>query len=198
MTTIYLMRHGRVDNPGNVFYGTEFELSELGREQVRNTAETMKQAGVRPQAVLASPFTRTRQTAEILVGILDGTFTIDERLREWDAGPWFNKPLAEFHAATGYRDVPLRIDDPRVEPLEAMAKRVRAVLEELCRRIAGGTALVVSHREPMVSAILSLQGLPWGTIHDVSFHPADVWRLTFGEDGNFLKAEKAHDITNPG
>lgn len=193
-TTIYLMRHGHVDNPQHLFYGPEFPLSEQGKRNIRELVDDMKQAGLSPMRILSSPFTRTRQTADIAAEMFGiPAIETDERLREWDAGPWFDKPLSEFYAATGYHQIPPRIDDPRVESLDHMADRVISVLHDVVKNSDDGSLLIVSHREPLVSSLLRLQHLPWNGIHNVAFPVASVWEVTFNARGTFQEARKRFD-----
>jgi broad specificity phosphatase PhoE len=195
MTSIFVMRHGHAENPDQVFYGPEFPLSERGRRQAERLADEMKRNGTRPDTVVCSPFLRTKQTCDIVSRALGVSWTEDARLAEWDAGPWFNKPLDAFYAATGYRSTPPRMNDTRVESLEAMSDRVIRAIEDVRRR-SDGTALIVSHREPLVSAMLRLEGRPWDDIHTVPFHVATVWRFDFNDDGRFLKAVKVFDFSD--
>jgi len=193
MKTVYLMRHGHVDNPAHVFYGPEFSLSQGGRHDVQMLAETMKREKMDISRIIASPFRRAQESALIIaetLGIVE--LQTDERLREWDVGPWFNKPLADFYAATHYAETPPRVDDPAVEPLEVMAKRVSDVLHYAADESATGSTLIVSHREPLVSAMLYLQKLPWTGIHQVSFLQACLWEAEF-EQGRFKEARRLFD-----
>ncbi len=194
MTTIYLMRHGLTNNPNQVFYGHEFKLAERGRRQARHLAEEMKQHGIRPTISRCSPFLRTQETCQIVNRILGcPNARTDERLMEWNVGPWFNKPLKDFHAATKYPETPPRIEDPNVERLEDMAHRIMQVIDEVRQEATGESALLVSHREPLVSAMLKLQDLSWDTIHTVDFHVATVWELTYENNEKLTNIRKAFD-----
>lgn len=194
MTTIYLMRHGHAENPNQVFYGPEFGLSERGRRQAKALGQEMKEHGIRPAFTRCSPYPRAKETCRILSEILDGPVPrLDERLTEWQVGRWFGKPLKVFREATRYEETPPRMEDPRVEPLEDMARRIIEVIDEVKKEAAGSYALIVAHREPLVSAMLMLQGLNWDTIHDVDFPVATVWELTFDDLGKLTDAQKAFD-----
>lgn len=194
MTKIYLMRHGRAQNPDNLFYGQTFELTDQGKRQAELLAQDMKDVGIRPTVSKCSPFMRTQQTCKIVTGTLGiPDAETDGRLTEWDVGPWFNKPLTEFFAATGYDEKPPRVDDPRIEPQSRMADRVISVINETRKEAEGSTALIVSHREPLASAMLKLQGLPWDIVRTLDFPVATVWELTFADDGTLAGARKAFD-----
>ena len=70
-----ITRHGQVDRSAKFFEGNhlytvgEFPLSELGREQARLLGERLKAEGFKGK-ILASPYLRTMETANIIAGIL--------------------------------------------------------------------------------------------------------------------------------
>ncbi len=195
MTTIYLMRHGHVDNPDNVFYGPEFPLSEFGKKQIAEVSHDMQAAGVKPCAVYASPFRRAQETAAIAAASLGvDEIKTDIRIREWDVGSWFDHPLREFHAATGYEaDPPPERLPGGVEPLAEMAARVVEVIREAVVECAGKEVIVVSHREPLVTAIFLLRGENFSMVHHVPFERGMVWKAVFDEGGNFIEVGLAFD-----
>ena len=65
-TTVYLMRHGEVHNPGKILYGRlpGYYLSEAGRQQAHAAGRWLQDKPIR--AVYASPMERTQQTAQIV------------------------------------------------------------------------------------------------------------------------------------
>ncbi len=70
---IYFVRHGEsVLNAQSIRQGPDGPLSEKGRGQVLVTAMKFTTEKERPQAIIASPFERTRETAEIIAKELGG------------------------------------------------------------------------------------------------------------------------------
>lgn len=64
---IYFVRHGETElNAKNIRQGPEGSLSEKGREQALATAKRFPKNKGRPQIIIASPYERTRETAEII------------------------------------------------------------------------------------------------------------------------------------
>ena len=64
---IYFVRHG--ETKGNVLHVTQGEkggLTERGRAQALETARRFPKDKGRPQVIIASPYERTRETAEII------------------------------------------------------------------------------------------------------------------------------------
>lgn len=189
MSTIYLMRHGHVDNPEAIFNHEAVPLSERGRGQVEEAIAWFHSFGC-PLRTVASPFLRTQQTAELVTSSCGMAYETDPRLEEWRVGPYLGKPLAEFYAATHYdQDPPPSVLPPEIEPLETMAERVIEVIRGGLIEIA--PTMIVSHREPMVTAILRLQGKDFSSVHHVDFQMGMVWKLTFDGQGAFQSAEQA-------
>lgn len=68
---IYFVRHGETElNAKNIRQGPEGSLSEKGREQALATAKRFPKNKGRPQIIIASPYERTRETAEIIGKVL--------------------------------------------------------------------------------------------------------------------------------
>lgn len=189
MKTVYLMRHGHVDNPDAIFNHETVPLSERGRGQVEEAIAWFHSFGC-PMRTIASPFLRTQQTAELVTSSCGMSHETDPRLEEWRVGPYLGKPLADFYAATNYDQEPPPLTlPPNIEPLEMMAKRVTEVIEEVVRS-GSDPVLLVSHREPMVTAILRLQGKDFSTVHHVAFEMGDVWRVEFDDAGRLKTTER--------
>lgn len=189
MKTIYLVRHGEVENPTGVFYTSEYQLSQKGVEDVQAFAKRLDEAGIRPLVMTSSPAVRTRETAEIIAQTLELPVDTDERLLEWNVGPWFGKPLQEFRQAAGYLDPgPFKLKLSDVESFEALSERMVAVIQEhLASLPEDGRAMLVSHREPMVSAILRLRGEEdWRNIPTLKVAKPSLWELVF--DGDTLSS----------
>ncbi len=74
---IYFVRHGQsVANVNDLEQGPDEPLSDLGREQAAFVAKRLSDLGV--ERIIASPYERTRQTAEIINGVLNLPLTYSE------------------------------------------------------------------------------------------------------------------------
>jgi broad specificity phosphatase PhoE len=82
LTTVHLVRHGEVDNPGGVLYGRlpGFRLSPAGEAMAVLAAEALRGKDV--TVVRSSPLERAVQTAEPIAAHFDVTATTDDRLLE--------------------------------------------------------------------------------------------------------------------
>lgn len=191
-TVIYLIRHGDVENPEKVEYGrlSGFPLSDEGRKQAQAVAQEIMEDDLRICRIICSPLMRTVETAEIISAALGVPFATDERLTEWDEGPWEGRKTKDFAALSGYYGKPMKLDG--LEPHEKAALRVISVIEELVKTCPGQKTAIVSHRESMASAVLKLTGADYATIHDLDMRQASVWELVF-EGDKFISAKLKWD-----
>lgn len=68
---IYFVRHGETEaNAEGVRQGPGGHLTPKGREQALETAKRFPKGKGRPQAIIASPYERTKETAEIIAAEL--------------------------------------------------------------------------------------------------------------------------------
>ncbi len=192
-TTIYFLRHGEVSDPKKIEYGRlpGFHMTQNGIQQVQATAQKFLGLGIEPCLIVTSPLERARETAQIVSQILgNALIKVDERLTEWDQGPWEGKLTEDFYKNSGYYSVPMKMEG--LEPHDQAADRVINVIHDLVAGCHGQPIFIISHRESMASAILKLQGKDFSTIHDLPMHVASVWELQF-EDNQFVSAELKWD-----
>jgi broad specificity phosphatase PhoE len=81
-TTVHVLRHGEVYNPGRILYGRlpGFHLSELGNQMAKAAAEAL--AGHDVTYLVASPLERAQETAAPLAAELGLEVATDTRLIE--------------------------------------------------------------------------------------------------------------------
>ena len=72
MTELYLIRHGVAEERGEAWPDdAKRPLTQDGMSKLRKSARALKLLGVVIDVIVASPFVRTRQTAEIVAAGLD-------------------------------------------------------------------------------------------------------------------------------
>ena len=81
-TTVHVLRHGEVHNPGKVLYGRlpDFHLSELGRQMAKAGAQAVADRDV--THVVSSPLERAQETAEPIAAQFKLDIATDTRLIE--------------------------------------------------------------------------------------------------------------------
>ena len=163
---VRLVRHGEVFNPAGVLYGRmpEFHLSDRGREMARLAALSL--AGHDIRRVIASPLTRTRESAEPWIELFRPAagLEIDERIIE---------PTNVFEGTNIRRAVranPLLARHFRNpwkpswgEPFAAIAARMMAAITDAHASVDGGEVVLVSHQSPIWMAARTVQRRPLAT-----------------------------------
>jgi len=81
-SSVHVIRHGEVDNPGKILYGRQpgWRLSERGQEMARAVADWSKSIDL--GALYVSPLQRAQETAAPVSAQHDLPITTDERLIE--------------------------------------------------------------------------------------------------------------------
>ncbi|MBZ5727780.1 MAG: phosphohistidine phosphatase SixA [Acidobacteriia bacterium] len=67
---VYLLRHGIAENARPGFADAERALTDEGREKLRRVLKRARAADVAPSVILASPYRRAVETAEVAAAVL--------------------------------------------------------------------------------------------------------------------------------
>jgi broad specificity phosphatase PhoE len=155
---LLLIRHAESEgNRDQVFTATpHVGLTDRGRRQARAAGEWIHRRYA-PYTTVTSPFTRARQTTEILAGVLAVPTVVEEDLRERDYGALAGQAYAS--PRPGYDRERYWLWRPEGgETLQEVLVRVGAVLD----RVAGGApdadVVVVSHGAVMMAAQRHVSG----------------------------------------
>ncbi|MBZ4014614.1 histidine phosphatase family protein [Streptomyces purpurogeneiscleroticus] len=172
MTDFLLVRHGEtVWHAENRYAGrTDVALTERGHAQAAELAAWAAGAGI--DAVVCSPLSRARLTAEPAARALGLAPRVDARLLEVDFG------RGDGLTRTEMREVfPERLDaflrDPVVHHLpggedpEEAAARAADCLADLARELPDGRVLVVAHSTLVRLLLCRVLGIPLGTYRTV-------------------------------
>jgi isoleucyl-tRNA synthetase len=151
--TYFTMRHGEAENNLLDIYSTNItanhHLTEKGRADAAAGAQTLVGAGI--DLIVVSPFTRTRETAEIVRSVIDlplEQVIVDERLSEINVDGYEGKPLHEY--LDSFSSLEERFQKvPAGETLNDVRKRVGELLYELEAKHAGKKILIVSHGDTL-------------------------------------------------
>jgi len=138
---IYFVRHGEtVLNAGGVRQGPEGSLTEQGRAQALATAKRFPKHKGRPQIIYASPFERTRETAEIIAKELNMKVKYSDLLKErknpteiighWGGEPGIKNIIDRIDKS--YHADDLRVSDE--ENFTDLKKRAKKLLGFISRR----------------------------------------------------------------
>ncbi|MFD8924965.1 bifunctional RNase H/acid phosphatase [Streptomyces mirabilis] len=191
-TTFVLLRHGETPlTPQKRFSGsggTDPSLSDVGREQAERVAAALAARGT-VQAIVASPLTRTRQTAAAVAARLGLDVAIEDGLRETDFGAWEGLTFAEVQERYP-EDLKTWLASPKAEPtgggesFAATARRVATTRDKLIASYAGRTVLLVSHVTPIKSLVRLAIGAPPESLYRMELSAASLSAVAYYADGN--------------
>jgi len=164
-TTVHLVRHGQVANPGRVLYGRlpGFNLSDRGRAQAELLGRYF--AAVPLAAVLASPLERAQQTAAPIAAAHGLEVGTDPRLIE---------SSSIFEGVAGnvawyilrHPAIWWKLRDPGMpswgERNVDLAERVQAAVTSAREAFPGQQVVLVSHQAPIWVARLAYERRPLG------------------------------------
>ncbi len=154
-TKFLFVRHGEGDhNVAHIYSGdvkNEHHLTEKGRAQITETAKHIRNFDV----LVASPFIRTQETAEILKKEckFEGEIITDARVQE-----------LFFGSLEGEKFLPKteRLANKETEQPASVAKRVNEFMTDMTKQYPGKTIAVTSHGGAVLEAIASANRVPQG------------------------------------
>jgi broad specificity phosphatase PhoE len=149
VTEVWLVRHGDCYDGMRQDSGdpadTDPPLSLPGRRQAERLAERLHRTGF--AAVHASPLRRAQETARAVAP----TFQVDERLIE---------------VATSVQDARLAVE----EPLDAVAQRMRAAVQDAVAAHPGGRVVLVGHGVAILAYLCDVMRLTPGSLRLFPFY----------------------------
>ncbi|MFK0021567.1 bifunctional RNase H/acid phosphatase [Streptomyces sp. NPDC090798] len=191
-TTFVLLRHGETPlTPQKRFSGsggTDPSLSDVGREQAERVAAALAARGT-VQAIVASPLTRTRQTAAAVAARLGLDVAIEDGLRETDFGAWEGLTFAEVQERYP-DDLKTWLASPKAEPtgggesFAATARRIATTRDKLIASYAGRTVLLVTHVTPIKTLVRLAIGAPPESLYRMELSAASLSAVAYYADGN--------------
>lgn len=153
LNTYFVMRHGQTSHnvAGHIstVVNNEDHLTDKGKSQVEKSAKELKEKNV--DIIIASPFARTRETAEIVaqsIGLPARSIIYDDRLHEISVPMYEGRTWAEYHA-----DFPKTVDnfDKAPEGNESykdMKRRMLNFLFDIEKTYKDKKILIVTHGGP--------------------------------------------------
>ncbi|WOX09315.1 bifunctional RNase H/acid phosphatase [Streptomyces sp. N50] len=190
--TFVLLRHGETPlTPQKRFSGsggTNPSLSTVGRDQAERAATALATRGT-IQHIIASPLTRTRETAAAVADRLGLPVTIEEGLRETDFGAWEGLTFGEVRERYP-EDLTTWLADPTAQPTGGgesfadTATRIAATRDKLTATYAGRTVLLVTHVTPIKTFVQLALGAPPESLFRMELSAASISAVAYYADGN--------------
>ncbi len=176
----FLMRHGQSQSNANgriisCKKENKDPLTEKGREEVLETTKKLTKEKI--DLIIASPFMRTKETAQIIadkIGINQDKIICDDRLGEIFCGDHDGEPWTELN---------LGKETPGPETMQDVHIRVMEFLYETDAKYSDQNILIISHGAPLDLLHLGAQGLSIKDIveryPDNLFHNAELRTCDF-------------------
>ncbi len=166
-TRLVLMRHGRTawNLEGRYQGQADPPLDAVGRAQAVALALALQRAGLRLDALYASPLLRARQTALPVAARLGLRPRWEPRLMEIHLGAWQGLAVADIRARwprvfARWEADPWGTEIPGGERLCQVQARVYAALDAIVARHPAATVGLVAHHIPLALVKVRYQGLP--------------------------------------
>ncbi len=163
--TYLLMRHGEAESNANGVSSTKRHdknpLTENGRAQIISAVDHLKAHGI--DIIVASPYERTRQTAELvadLIGYDKNTIEYDDRLGEVQFGILDGATMEEYHAFLGNDSNWGSKSPDGGESWNEVKRRAGSALYELERTEEGKKILIIAHNSPLRMMTAAAHGEP--------------------------------------
>lgn len=149
----FVMRHGEAEsNVTNILSSdreAQVHLTEKGKTDVRESATAMKG---KIDVIIASPFVRTRESAEVAaeaLGLSKSDIHFDDRLGEYDLGTRDGISLEEWHLQYPASVERFEKGPEGGENDTQVRRRMGGLLWELENKHRGKNILIVSHGTPI-------------------------------------------------
>jgi probable phosphoglycerate mutase len=181
-TRLVLVRHAVTPQTGPLLSGRSpgIDLSEAGVGQAQATAQRLAKLPI--AAVYASPIERTTQTAQQIAAHHALEVRALPGVVEADYGDWTGGKIADLAKTDEWKVVqvaPSRARFPNGESITEMQSRTVAALDDVVARHPHETIVVVSHADPIKSAIAHYSGMHLDLFQRVHVSPASVTVFDF-------------------
>jgi broad specificity phosphatase PhoE len=158
LTTVAFVRHGKVHNPNDLYYGRLacIKLSQQGQAEAHSAADILHVEPI--SAVFSSPALRARQTAQIIAATYPGMTVHTTRWLHDVSTPFDGQLFSEVVARTS-SDV-YASNDPRYEQPFDVMKRTLRFIQLVRRRYPGQCIVAVSHFDIILYMTLRILNIP--------------------------------------
>lgn len=192
-TVVHVVRHGRTAlNEQQRFRGLrDVPLDDRGRAEADAVALSLRARSV--VAVLHSPLTRARETAEPIARLQRIAPVSLAGLLDLDHGEWTALSRAEAERRDPqeyerFRWDPRTSTPPGGEALIEAERRIVGTIDELGRRYPGREVAVVSHEIPIRLLLSHLTGLDGAGLWNIPLPTGSVTKLR-GSEGSWRVEE---------
>ena len=188
-TTFSLVRHGAYPLLHHAIGGRACHaLSDEGRAQAGRVADTLAGAGIR--AVVSSPVTRARETAELIGGRLGVAVQLDADFAEIDYGDWTGRQFQDLDkepAWVAWNMFRGSAGVPGGESMLAVQARAVAGLIRLAGAYPESDVAVVSHGDVIKAVLAHFLGAPLDLLRRMEIGAGSISRVVlYDQDARVL------------
>jgi probable phosphomutase (TIGR03848 family) len=185
-TLVLLVRHGRTPTTGKVLPGRAkgLHLSEEGQAEAEAVA--LRLAGVKVDAIYASPLERARETAAPFAKQSGLKIIQHKGLLECEFGDWTGKNLADLYKLPEWSTVqryPSGFRFPNGESFSEMQTRIGSAMKDFVARHPGGVVAAFSHADPIKAAVADALGTHLDLFQRITISTCSVTAISFGSSG---------------
>ena len=159
ITNIYFVRHGRTTNKDNVFYGRlpRVSLSELGREQVKCSANYLKSKNI--TKIISSSLLRARQSAAIISETI-GCDKVSRSNLVTEINSYMEGMPFKFGKASKFDHYFSPLRKPENETMTDIRDRMIRFVNSVVKKNKGKNVVAIAHGDPFMILMAELKGLP--------------------------------------
>ena len=155
------LRHGEAENNRIGVLSSwpekkKYFLTLKGAKEIEKLIPWFKKKKI--DLIFSSDLTRTKETAQIIAGVLGKKIIYDKRLREHDFGVYNGRTHEDWHSLFGSQMDHYIVKPSGGENLKDVQKRMMDFLKAADKKYEGKTILIVSHASPIMTAVGAYQG----------------------------------------
>ena len=165
MGRLYIVRHGETEwnAQGRIQGHTDVDLSDHGRQQARAIAQRL--SGVNFDVIYSSDLSRSRETAQIILGQRPTSLHSTDRLREFHKGVFEGLTVHEYMRRYPDQYQASLVNDLDFAPtggetIRQTSARMAGFVSDLKKRHQDETVLVVGHGGSLRSAVVAIMDFP--------------------------------------
>ena len=185
--------------------GADMPLAPIGLAQARALAHELHQRGG-ADVIVTSPLLRTRQTAEIVAGVIDAPVHVEADFEECSFGEWDGLTFTEVQARW-----PEHVDEwlastdiapPGGESFAEVRARVDRGRRKVIEEFGAQRIIVVAHVTPIKVMVGLAVDAPLTSLFRMELSPCSITTLAWFADGNasmfgFSESSHLRDVRTP-
>ncbi len=201
-TTIYFIRHGKIENPKKIYYGRTINLplSAEGLHEVEKLAQSLRERHAKFDVIYSSPLSRALVTAHALARVLEvsgkNIFQTND-LIDVNIPVLVGTPISQrkkIHLS-GFDEYSGKYEAAGNESRDAITKRMISAIRKILHIHRGKVIVVVSHGDPLRFLLFRLlrksKRIPSiGVLKAIYYPPkGGGWWMSFDDKGNIIEAK---------